>query len=291
MNNILDQNTFRERPPRYLSILTRINVLFGGFSIQFGSVFFWFGMIFVLLFVGQSSAIHWFNFEGRWVETEGLLLEINDGDGAINDEPLYEYVFSYSANGQSFTGQSNATFSGEKETTIVRIEYKAGNPIRSRIIGMRSELFPAWVVLLVLVFPAIGFAFLFFGFKENLKALKLLRIGTFTRGKMLSYEATNKMINDETVYAYKFEFHANNKMYIAECETHLTERVEDEETEKVLYDKIDPTFNLVYDAMGAAPNIDRSGRIEQSNLLALRVLFSTVLGLLVNWLIFLFMYS
>lgn len=288
--NTLNQETLRERPPRYLSLLTRINVLFGGFYIQFGSVFFWFGMIFVLIFVGQSPAIHLFSFDGDWRKTEGLLLEINDGHGAVNDEPIYEYVFSYNANGQSFTGKSNATFSGEKETTIVQVEYKTGNPARSRIVGMRSELFPAWVVFIVIIFPAIGFLFLFLGFKKNIKALQLLINGTFTRGKMLSYEPTNAAINDQTVYAYEFEFLANNKTYIAECETHLTERVEDEETEKVLYDKANPKFNVVYDAMGAAPRIDRFGKIEQSNLLNLKVLISTIIGLLVNGLIYLFMY-
>jgi len=290
MNNILDQDTLREGPPRRLSILTRINVLFGGFSIQFGSIFFWFGMIFVLAFVGQSEMIHWFSADGEWVETEGLLLEINDGSGEVNNEPIYEYVFSYSAEGQSFTGKSNAAFGGEEEGSIVQVEYKEQNPLRSRIIGMTSEIFPAWIALIVLIFPAIGFGFLFFGFKENLKAIRLLKNGTFTRGKMISYEATNTSINDRTVYAYKFEFYASNKVYVAECKTHLTEKVEDEETEKILYDKADPGFSLVYDAMGAAPKIDRFGRIKQSNILALRFLLSTVIGLLVNGLIFFFMY-
>jgi len=290
MNNILDQDTFRDRPPRYLNILTRINVLFGGFSVLFGSIFFWFGMVFVLVFVGQSDAIHWFSMDGEWKETEGLLLEINDGNGSVNEEPIYEYVFSYSANGQSFTGKSNAMFKGEEENTIIQVEYKAENPIRSRIIGMRSEVFPAWVVFLVLIFPIIGLVFLVLGLKENTKALKLLINGTFTRGKMIHYEATNTRINNQTVYAYKFEFHASNKMYIAECTTHLTERIEDEETEKILYSKADPTFNLVYDAMGAAPKLDRFGRIEQSNPLALKGLIPMVLGLLVNGVIFLLLY-
>lgn len=290
MKNILDRDSFRDSPPRHLSILTRINVLFGGFSIQFGSIFFWFGMIFLLVFGGQSNAIHWFSFDGDWVETEALLLEINDGNGSINDEPIYEYVFSYSANGRSFTGSSSAVFNGEEENTIVQIEYKEGDPTRSRIIGMRSEVFPGWVVFIVIIFPAIGFCFLYFGFKENIKAVQLLKNGTFTRGKMLSYEATNTSINEQTVYAYKFEFYANNKTYIAECKTHLTDRVEDEETEKILYDKADPTFNLVYDAMGAAPKMDRFGKIKQSNLLALRFLISTILGLLINGAIFILIF-
>lgn len=290
MNNILDRDSFREGPPRHLSILTRINVLFGGFSVQFGSIFFWFGMIFLLGFGGQSEAIHWFSFDGKWVETEGLLLEINDGNGSVNDEPIYEYVFSYSVNGQSLTGKSNAVFNGEEENTIVQIEYKEREPIRSRIRGMRSEVFPGWIVFLVIIFPGIGFGFLYFGFKENIKAVQLLKNGTFTRGKMISYEATGTSINDQTVYAYKFEFYANNKMYISECKTHLTDKVEDEETEKILYDKADPNFSLVYDAIGAAPKMDHLGRIKQSNILALRLLFSTILGLLVNGLIFFAMY-
>ncbi|WMX15026.1 hypothetical protein [Aureispira sp. CCB-E] len=290
MKTILGQETLREQPPRYLSPLTCINVLFGGFSIQFGSIFFWFGMIFLLVFGGQSSAIHWFSFDGEWKETEGLLLEINETSTEVNDQIIYEYVFSYNANGQSLLGTSSAVFGGEKEGQIVAVEYKSGNHLRSRIVGMRTEIFPGWVLFLVLIFPAIGFGFLFFGFKENIKALKLLKNGMFTRGKMKSYKATNTSINEETVYAYEFEFYANNKLYIATCKTHLTAQVEDEEAEKILYDKKNPELNIVYDAMGAAPKIDRFGRIKQSNLLALSSLLSTVIGLLINGVIFYFLF-
>lgn len=290
MKNILDYDTLRERPPRYLSIFTGINVLFGGFYVQFGSIFFWFGMIFLLVFGGQSDIKHWFSADGEWIQTEGVLLEINKTSSEINEEYVYEYVFSYNAEGQSFSGKSNATFNGEQEGTLVNVEYKSDQPLRSRIVGMTSEIFPAWIALIVLIFPAIGFGFLFFGFKENIKALRLLRNGIFTRGKMKSYEATNTRINDQTVYAYKFEFLANNKTYLAECKTHLTAKIEDEETEKILYDKADPSFNLVYDAMGAAPEIDRFGKVKQSNILALRFLLSTVIGFLINGLIFLLMF-
>ncbi|CAA6802736.1 MAG: DUF3592 domain-containing protein [uncultured Aureispira sp.] len=290
MNKILNQDTFREVPPRHLNIFTQIQVLFGGFNVLFGSLFFWFGMVFVLIFVGQSDAIHWFSMDGEWKETEGLLLEINDGNGFVNDEPIYEYVFTYSANGQSFTGKSNGLFRGEEENTLIQIEYKAENPIRSRILGMRSEVFPGWVVFIVLIFPIMGLVFLILGLKENKKALSLLINGSFTRGKMLHYEATNTRINHQTVYAYKFEFQASNKMYTAECKTHLTDKIEDEETEKILYSKADPRLNLVYDAMGAAPKLDRYGKIEQANALALKVLIPTVLGLVVNALIFILLY-
>lgn len=291
MKTILDYDSLRERPPRRLNIFTHISVLFGGFNIQFGSIFFWFGMIFLLVFGGNSSIIHLFSFDGNWVETEGLLLEINETSSEMNGEEIYQYVFSYNVDGQSLTGRSNAPFRGEEEETIVQVEYRSANHTRSRIIGMQTEIFPAWVAFLTLIFPAIGFGFLFFGFKENFKALKLIKNGTFTRGKMLGHKATNTRINEQTVYAYEFEFYANNQPQIATCKTHLTDKIEDEETEKILYDPSDPSFNVVYDAIPSAPRIDRFGKIKQSNLLALRFLLITVIGFIVNAFIFILVFS
>ena len=53
----------REHPPRYLSLFTQLSVFFGGTYFQGGSVFFWFGMIFVIAFGGQSELKHIFSFD------------------------------------------------------------------------------------------------------------------------------------------------------------------------------------------------------------------------------------
>ncbi|BDS14430.1 DUF3592 domain-containing protein [Aureispira anguillae] len=287
--NILDHQGIRKGPPRPLNFFTKIQVLFGGFGVQFGAVFFWFGMIFTLIFVGQSECIHWFSSDGNWVQSEGLLLEIEETNVEVNEETIYQYTFSYNVEGQSFQGISNGSYSGMLEGNLTTIEYKSDNPIRARIVGMTTEVFPSWVVF-VLVFPFLGLIFILGGFRANWKALHLIINGVFTRGKMLGYKATNTEINDQTVYAYEFEFSVRGKKYISKCKTHLTERVEDEELEKIIYDLNDPNTNCVYDAIAAAPKIDQFGKLEESGVGALVYLLSTIIGLLVNGVIYWWLY-
>lgn len=290
MNSILDDPySFREKSPRSLNIFTIIQVLFGGFSVQFGSLFFWFGMIFTFIFVGQSELVYLFTIDGDWVETTGLVESIERTGVTVNDQPYYKFNFKFTVDGKELSGASMGPRGTIMEGESAAVEYTSLNTDRARIIGTTTKSFPVWTAL-VLIFPLIGFILMAIGFRENIKALKMLRVGVFTRGKKLSKTATNTIINNRRVYAFEFTFQVAKKPYIATCKTDLTELVEDEELEKILYNPKNPSQNLVYDAMGAAPAIDESGRITQSGILALRYLLGTIIGLLINGFIAFFMY-
>lgn len=288
---ILDDTiSIRKGPPRGLNIWTKIQVLFGGFSIQFGSMFFWFGMIFTLVFVGQSELIHIFHFDGSWRETDGIVTDIKESNIIVNDRPLHTFDFSYTVDGQNFIGSSNGRLDGSlQEGSIARVEYRSKNPNRSRIVGMTTEIFPVWVMF-VLIFPLIGLGFLVFGFRANLKSLRLLVHGTFTRGKQIGKESTSTIVNNQRVYEYTFIFEANHQKYEAVCRTHLAGRVEDEALEKVLYLKNNPKENVVYDGIEGAPKVDSAGRIIQAGPFALRFLLISIIGILVNSLIAFFLF-
>jgi len=292
MANILDDTrSFRERAPRSLNIFTKIQVLFGGFFFQFGSGFFWFGMIFTLIFVGQSELVYIFSFDGEWVETSATVEGSSNTFAEVNGAAQYEFLFSYEVEGEEFQGSCYGPFqSSLAGGNTVRIEYRSRNPARSRIVGMTTMVFPIWVMF-VLLFPLIGFIFMVLGMRDNIKSLGLLLNGKFTRGKKLSSRATNTRINNRTVYAYEFGFEVNNKTYIAKCKTHLSEKVEDEELEKIIYDKKNPNHSIVYDAMGAAPEIDKFGKLQQAGPLAIRYMLITIIGLLVNGAIYIGMYT
>lgn len=289
-NETLDTQDIRERPPRYLSLLTQVKLIFGGVEAQMGSIFFWFGMIFVLIFVGQSELMYLFSFDGDWIRGEGLVSEISEASVEINEEEIYNYTFSFSIDGQSIQGTSSGVYNGLNEGDITAIEYKEHNPTRARILGTSTALFPVWVGF-ILIFPLIGLIFMIIGYRNNIKALRLIKSGKFTRGRMLKYEATNTEINGEQVYAYDFEFNVGGKTYVSKCKTHLANRVEDEELEKILYNTSDPNDSIVYDAYTTAPKIDKFGKLEQAGISALTAIFSTVLGLLVNLLIFSAIYT
>jgi len=281
----------RERPPRYLNLFTQIQVLFGGFYMQMGLILFWFSLIFMLVFVGQSNVMYWFQFDGEWTKAKGIVQAIEETNNSVNEESIYEYTFSYNFNGQSYQGVSYSPWNNSlSEGKEVLVEFKFVNPNRSRIYQTNEAIFPGWISFLLL-FPLGGIFLIASGGIQNFRALQLLKNGAFTRGKMLSYEATNAEINDQTVYKYEFEFEANYRTYIATCETHLTDRVEDEELEKILYQKDNPTYNVVYDAITSMPAINQFGKIEQVGIFALVYLISTVLGVVVNGIVYLGIYG
>lgn len=287
----MPNQNLRSAPPRYVSILTKIELLYGGFHIQFGSFFFWFGLIVALIFVGNSDARYILSFDGDWIQHEGVVLGSKETNTSVNEERIYEYSFSYSIDGKEFRGTSYGYYDSEwsEQGKTVPIEYKFGNLERSRIYGQDTSSVPLFAVF-VLIFPGAGLVFMFVGLRKNLKGLRLLVHGEFTRGQMASYCATSTSINERTVYEYEFIFLVNEHPYTATCKTHLTEEVEDEEKEVILYMPKNPNENVVYDAIASMPIIGVDGTLEQASSLALLSLWSVFLGLLVNGTIAYFMF-
>lgn len=282
----------RERPPRPVNLFTRISLLFGGFYFQFGSFFFWFGLIFTIVFVGDSPLVNLFSFDGKWVKTQGVVIEIEETNASVNDEPIYAYRISYAVDGVSYESECKDTWkNGYEQDKLVDIEYRSKNPQRGRIVGMSNHTFPIWVMF-VLLFPLVGLWMMWIGFRKNIDLLDLVKNGHFTRGTYKTSRATNTSINEQTVYEYEFEFSIHGgSTYTATCKTHLTDRVEDEEREKILYDPHDPKRNIVYDAYTNMPSINKDGSLKQHSILAVRFLFSTIFGLLINSAVYFGMYG
>ena len=64
------------------------------------------------------------------------------------------------------------------------------------------------------------------------------------------------------IIRYDFAFEHEGAKFLASCRTHNTHLVEDEDTEMVLYDQYEPTFNLVYDAVPNVPSIGENGQMQ-----------------------------
>ena len=63
--------------------------------------------------------------------------------------------------------------------------------------------------------------------------------------------------------------------------------MEDEETEIILFDRYQPTFNLVYDAVPNIPHINEEGHMEPMWGLKTSVLFLPVFTIVLNLVYFL----
>lgn len=258
---------------RGVPLTTALAVLFGGFFVQFGAGFFAFGMIFWWVFGAQSDVTSWYRFSGELQRTSGVALAsehtgINEGgDDHSPGTPIYRIEYQYYEAGGStpITGACFATGMNPQPGQPVEIEYKPGDPLVSRIVGTRKAAIEAWGIF-VAVFPGLGLIFMVIGLRGNLRAVRVLKTGKLARGKLVDKQPTNTRINNRTVYRFTFEFQdEQGRSYQVSGKTHITELLEDEELERLLYDPEHPEGGVLVDALPGKPEITPDGEIKGAN--------------------------
>ena len=282
--------TLRERPPRYINLFTKLSIILGGFLQQMGWAFFGFGMIFFWVFVMNSEARYLLAFDGKWVNVQGTVLTVNSTSSEVNDQRIYAYEFRYLAGDETLEASSYDSYRPEIQVgKLVAVQYKSGNHKRARIEGMSSSTFPVWVAF-ACVFPLFGFFMIIGGLLYNIKALKLLIYGQFSKGKMIDKTITGSSVNNNYVYKYIFEFAVGGSKYQAKCSTYQTWKVEDEAMEIILYDKSDPNKSIVYDAIAGVPEITPDGRFDATPLRNASLLILPIVAIGLNILAY-YLYS
>ena len=284
----------RSTAPRYVDFYTQLVILCSGFMSIFGWSFFGFGMIFVWVFGLTSTVMDW-SINSFSETTEGQVIKVESTNYSENEQTIYEVTYSFQSEGDTYEGQSyTKTWNSHQVGDKVEVEYNINNPDTSNIIGLRSRPFTGLVFFIVLIFPMIGLIFIAIALYKNRKALGLLKNGEFTTATKISKESTNSSITINNrhypIYKYEFGFEAEGGRYIANCKTHLTEKVEDEKEEIILYQGGYPDYNMVYDAIENMPDIDEYGNVTPVSPKKGWVLIIPGLAVIVHGLIFLFVY-
>jgi hypothetical protein len=264
-------------PPRAVPLLLRAQLLVGGFLNQFGWIFFGFGMIFAWLFAAQSDPAAWIDFSGELETAPGVVTgcsETNASEGGSKHSrgnPIYAHQYDFRIKDARFSGVSYSTRRQEAGADVT-IEFPKGSPGRSRIEGMRTALFPPWV-LFVLLFPLIGAAFITVGFWRGRRAIRLLKWGQPALGTLKDKEATSVRVNNRPVYKLTFEFldDAGTPRH-AIAKTHQTELLEDDASELLVYDPWDPSQATLLDHLPGSPRVDEFGMLHAPGLSAALVL-------------------
>ena len=262
--NILDLAS----PPRTVPLLVRGNVMFGGFLSLFGWVFVGFGMFFVWTFVGNAdfSAIH---FRGQLSTVGGTVTHCEDSsfsEGGSDDSestPIYANHYTFTdSEGRERSGVSYASGEQLKPGKSVTLEFPHGKPELARIKGMRRSPMSLWCMFVV-IFPLVGLVFIIISLRRGRKGVHLLTYGVQGEGVLIDMQPTHTQINNQRVYKLTFEFVADDgKTYKAVAKTHQTDELEDEETERLLYDPANPSCAVMMDALPGSPTIDETGYIQ-----------------------------
>ena len=252
-------------PPRPVPFLLRAQVLFGGIFCFIGWVFFTSGMVFAVVFGSFADVTSWYHFRNPPATANGTLVEVTETGASENNNRIYAYRYSFRAEGADYEGVSYATGRRHEPGEQVVVEYVEGNPAVSRLRGMRRAEFGPWI-LFVLIFPLVGFIFILVSLRGGLKANRLLRNGKLAWGELVSKEPTNTRINNRVVYKLTFDFQPEEGGHAqAVARSHMPEKLQDEQRERLLYDPFRPEKAVLLDSLPASPAIDLTGNLQPRN--------------------------
>ena len=243
------------RVPFSLGITTALNAVAQiGFGVLgFSSIFFW-------TFAGNAD-FSFITFIGALGRASGTVTRVVDTNARENRSTVSENHYEYSVAGRTLDGVSYSTGRQVEPGQQVSIEYLERAPERSRIAGQRKALFSP-VVLFVLIFPAIGLAFAIGGVRWGSRRARLLRDGVFTTGVLKSKRATNTTVNNRRVFELTFGFTARDgRQCEAKARTSITERLQDEREEPLLYNPDKPEDAIMLDEASSRPQFDESGML------------------------------
>lgn len=259
--------------PRSVSLLLKLQLLFGGALTQFGWFFFGFGMIFVWIFVPNCDwkslnyiGAHLVYERGEVYNIERTNFSVGGGKGR-SGHPVYANYYRFGLDGDNiFEGVSYST-STLSIGARVNIEHPQDYPGLSRIEGMGNAPLDLLPVFFILIFPAIGLIFIVGNIRSGIQAIKLLKNGNPGYGKLESVNYANMKINDKNVYKFIFRYAGNNGMsYKLKATTERPEILEDEELEQIMIDRYNPAQAILVDILPGGIEIDNAGNIKSSNI-------------------------
>lgn len=262
------------QPPRRVPLSLQITNVLGGFA-QIGWFVFGFGMVFVWTFCSNAdlSAI---TFHAN-AHAQGRVTRVEGTGASENHQKIYANHYEYSVAGRSMQGLSYSKGKEVSEGDSVDVEYSDGKPERSRIAGMRRGMFGP-LVFLVLIFPAFGAAMAGFSIPYGRRRNFLLQEGVLAYGTLKSKTPTNTRVNNRMVWELTFEFTARDgRVAEAKARTSMTDKLEDEPQEPLLYDPNDPSYAAMLDELPSRPQIDESGELTGRPVAALLVLILPLL--------------
>jgi hypothetical protein len=267
-------------PPRPVPPLLALGVMFGGFMQLFGALFFSAGMGFAWLFAADVDALAQLAFHGPTVRTTATVSGVTPS-GKEGRRPLFEVSFGYVHEGVSWSGQGY-TFDGlryEKGQPI-QIEVRRNAPGRTRAEDLRIKRYgPEGLV--TLIFPAVGIALLMSGTRRGLHALRLLKTGVLTTGRLVKKERTGGHVNNQPIYALTFAFRdQRGGSHTAEARTHETARLTDDSAEPLLYAPDKPDGAVMLDELPTLVEIRGNGQLAVGNPLTMVFRVALVLLLL-----------
>jgi hypothetical protein len=238
------------KPPRRVPIGTACAAL-TGFVGLFGAIFFSFGMIFVWVFGAGMNPIDEWRLSHSTARIPAVVEEVSVTNASENEVKVYEYRFRYTpGDGLPLDGHCYTTGRKWNEGEHTPAIYLPGNPEVACLEGARLSHFTPWILLIILIFPAVGLGIFIPTTVSGWRKVKLLRYGEITGAQNISVTPTNTMINDTPVMKYSYEFRDGlGRVFTGDSRSLPTGMIGDEKREPVLYLPSNPERSMLVDAL------------------------------------------
>lgn len=244
------------RVPFSLSMTTALNPI-----VQIGFAVFGFSSIFFWVFVANAD-FSFITFAGARGRATGTVTRVVDTNAREQRRTIQENHYEYSVAGKSLEGVSYSSGHEVEPGQHVLVEYVERSPEKSRISGQRKAIFSP-VVSFVIIFPLVGLGFIVGGVRWGSRRARLLRDGLFTTGVLKAKRATNTTVNNRRVFELTFAFTARDgRQSEAKARTSITERLQDEREEPLLYNPEKPEDAIMLDEASSRPQFDESGTLQ-----------------------------
>jgi hypothetical protein len=237
-------------PPRRVTLGATLEVLLGGVLFQVCSGLLLFFSVFGWVFAGQADLTGWLRFAGQLETAEGTLLLVESTASSVGEQTVWAHRYRFQGpDGQVREDVSYREGSQGSAGDAITVEFPAGTPSVSRIVGQRRGVFPFGTAF-VLLLPLVPGVLALIGLRTGLRRARLLRHGRVTDGEFVGKEATGASVNDQPVWKLNFRFRdEDGQEHHTSTKTHDAAALIDEPRERLLYDPRDTDRAELLDAL------------------------------------------
>jgi hypothetical protein len=274
-------------PPRTVPaslVIANVFNLFGQIAwavLGFGMIVFWvFAVNADLSFIRLRGPLA--NVEGEVVRVE----RTSFGEGSKgSSRPIYANHYMYFVAGRPLTAVSYSVGRSAQPGERVTVEYVESAPARSRIRGMRGAPFGA-SVLPSGIFALAGLVMVIVASAIGWRRTRLLQAGHLAMGRLTKKQPTNTKVNGRVVHELTFEFAGRDgRRHEVTARTSLSERLEDEKQEPLLYDPARPSRAYLLDQAPSRPRFGPTGELLGAPRPALRLLLPALVAAANGWIL------
>ena len=225
---------------------------------NFGRSSFIIGFLFGLI---GFSFIVYFSFQLNWKIlladksdfslAPAYISECNKAPYTVNNNPLFEYHYTYSVNGNapvsgSFLEYAESYSTGEQ----IQVEYLIDHPAISRFTGRDRRNYDQIMFLGGVGGLLVGFFFLYSSIRKTRRERKILITGIPAKGKLIQAEPTNLKVNEQTVYNLTFEYTTGqNKTQMFSLRSHMIRNLSEKHYETIVYDPGEPSSAVIINTL------------------------------------------